>query len=67
MRPNLPLYESDITRFLAELKAQRPHLDASQREGRALLWDRPATDLEQTRRWQEARVPQQAYPYQTKT
>jgi hypothetical protein len=67
MRPNLPLYTSEATRFLEQLKAERPHLEASQREGRALLWDRPPIDLEQTRRWGEARVAQKAYPYQTRT
>ena len=67
MRPNLPLYTSEATQFLEQLKAQRPHLEAAQREGRALLWDRSAIDLEHSRRWRESRVPQQAYPYQTRT
>lgn len=67
MRPNLSLYTSEATQFLEQLKAQRPHLEAAQREGRALLWDRSAVDLEQTQRWCESKVPQQAYPYQTKT
>jgi len=67
MRPNAPLYTSEVTRFLEQLKAERPHLEAAQREGRALLWDRPSIDLDQSQRWKDAGVPQQAYPYQTRT
>ncbi|MFN9772909.1 MAG: DUF3460 family protein [Burkholderiales bacterium] len=60
-------YESDITRFLKKLKHERPHLDAEQQNGRAIWWDKDAIDLEQTRRWREARVPQKSYPYQTES
>jgi hypothetical protein len=65
MRPAIPLYISETTRFLEQLKAQRPHLDAEQKEGRALLWDKPSIELDQARRWSDSRVPQKAYPYQT--
>ena len=58
-------YQSDITRFINELKAKQPELERKQREGRALLWDKPQ-DLEEARRQQAARVRQQAYVYQTK-
>ena len=34
-------YQSDVTRFIETLKAQRPTLEQEQRSGRALLWDRP--------------------------
>jgi hypothetical protein len=57
-------YESDITRFIRELKQRTPDLERRQREGRALLWDKPQ-DLEERARADEARVPQQAYVYQT--
>ena len=30
-------YTSDVTQFIAELKAQKPTLEAEQRAGRALL------------------------------
>jgi hypothetical protein len=60
-------YESEITHFLNILKAERPALEAEQRKGRAIWWDKDPTDLEQSRRWRDARVPQQAYPYQTKS
>lgn len=57
-------YESDFTRFLRELKEKRPDLEQKQREGRAIWWDKEL-DPEQLKRWQESKVPQQAYVYQT--
>lgn len=59
-------YESDITRFLRELKQSKPDLERKQREGRALLWDQQL-DFDELARWQESNVPQQPYVYQTKT
>ena len=59
-------YESDVTQFIGTLKAKKPTLEAEQRAGRALLWDR-ALDREAQADWQDAEVPQQAYVYQTKT
>jgi hypothetical protein len=60
-------YESEFTQFLRQLKTERPHLEAEQRKGRAIWWDKDAIDLDQSRRWGEAKVPMQPYPYQTKT
>jgi hypothetical protein len=57
-------YKSEVTSFIDELKAQKPTLEAEQRAGRALLWDR-ALDRSQLADWREARVPQQPYVYQT--
>ena len=59
-------YKSEVTNFIEELKAKNPSLEAEQRAGRALLWDR-ALDRSQQSDWQDAAVPQQAYVYQTKT
>ena len=59
-------YKSEVTSFIEELKAKKPTLEAEQRAGRALLWDR-ALDRSQQADWQDAAVPQQAYVYQTKT
>jgi len=59
-------YKSDATQFIEQLKANKPTLEAEQRAGRALLWDR-ALDRRSLAEWREARVPQQAYVYQTKT
>ena len=59
-------YKSDVSSFIDELKAKKPTLEAEQRAGRALLWDRALNRTEQAQ-WQEAAVPQQAYVYQTHT
>jgi hypothetical protein len=59
------MYESEITKFLNQLKQDRPQLVEEQRKGRALLWDKPQ-DLDTTERNQESRIPMKAYPYQTK-
>lgn len=59
------MYESEITRFLRELKQARPHLEDEQRKGRAIWWDRPQ-DPEQVARNKASRVRQQAYVYQTR-
>lgn len=58
-------YKSDVTQFIESLKATKPSLEAEQRAGRALLWDR-AIDRDAEADWDEARVPQQPYVYQTK-
>lgn len=69
LSPAMPLfwkpYTSDVTDFLGELKSTNPELEQQQRQGRALLWDRPQ-DREAQARWREARVPQQPYVYQTR-
>lgn len=58
-------YKSDVTRFIDALKESKPSLELEQRQGRALLWDRPI-DRELQGQWGQARVPQQAYVYQVK-
>jgi len=57
-------YESDVTQFISELKASRPTLEAEQRAGRALLWDRTIDRIAEAD-WRDADVPQQPYVYQT--
>ncbi|MDO9094172.1 MAG: DUF3460 family protein [Rubrivivax sp.] len=59
-------YKSDVTNFIEELKAKKPTLEAEQRAGRALLWDK-TLDRSAQADWLEAQVPQQAYVYQTHT
>ena len=59
-------YKSEVSMFIDELKAKKPTLEAEQRAGRALLWDRQL-DRQALAAWGEARVPQQPYVYQTKT
>jgi hypothetical protein len=58
-------YKSDVTQFIDSLKAKDPQLEARQREGRGLLWDKPIDRQAQTE-YRAARVPQQPYVYQTK-
>lgn len=59
-------YTSDVTQFIQTLKQERPTLEQEQRQGRALLWDRDI-DRDQQAQARQARVPQQAYVYQTRT
>jgi hypothetical protein len=59
-------YTSDITQYIDTLKANKPTLEDEQRAGRALLWDR-SLDRRQEAEWRDAKVPQQAYVYQTQT
>jgi len=63
----MPPYESEITHFLKDLKADRPHLETDQKKGRAIWWDKEPVDLEQTRLWKASRVPMKPYPYQSET
>ncbi|MDH3208824.1 MAG: DUF3460 family protein [Burkholderiaceae bacterium] len=57
-------YKSDVTSLIEGLASRRPTLKAEQRQGRALLWDKPV-DREAQANNSEARVPQQPYVYQT--
>jgi hypothetical protein len=56
-------YESDITRFIRELKQKSPELERRQREGRAIWWDKEL-DFDELARWRESAVPQPPYVYQ---
>ena len=60
------MYESDHTKFIAELKAKNPGIEEGQREGRALLWDKAPLTLTEQQKLAESRVRQQAYVYQNK-
>ena len=55
-------YKSDVTGFIEELKAKRPTLEAEQRAGRDLLWDR-AIDREAQADYRAAKVAQKPYVY----
>lgn len=57
-----PDYRSEITEFIEQLKARKPDLEAQQRAGRAIWWDkRVDRDLQQE--WSQAKVQQNAYVY----
>lgn len=55
-------YTSDVTNFIGELKAKKPTLEAEQRAGRALLWDKQL-DRSTQAEFSAAKVPQSPYVY----
>ena len=57
-------YKSDVTSFIEELKAKKPTLEAEQRQGRALLWDK-RIDRDAQADYGDAKVAQQPYVFQT--
>jgi Protein of unknown function (DUF3460) len=59
-----PHYTSDVTDFIETLKRADPQLEERQRQGRALLWDKPF-DAEQRDAAAQAHVSQKPYVYQT--
>jgi hypothetical protein len=59
-----PDYTSEITSFIDGLKAKKPTLEAEQRAGRAIWWDKEQTLTEQAT-YRQARVPQKPYVYST--
>ena len=61
-----PDYHSEATQFIDKLKSARPKLEAQQREGRALLWDKNL-DRNEQQEFKNAKVAQGAYVYQTKS
>ena len=61
-----PDYRSDATQFIDQLKVAKPTLEAEQRKGRALLWDKAPLSLTDEEKAKESRVKQQAYVYQNK-
>ena len=50
-------YTSDVTSFIQTLKDAKPSLEAEQRRGRALLWDKPV-DRQAAADNADSRVPQ---------
>ena len=57
-------YTSEATQFIDQLKADKPTLEAEQRAGRALLWDKNLNRADQAD-FLDAQVPQQPYVYGT--
>ena len=57
-------YKSNVTAFIEELKSKKPTLEAEQRQGRSLLWDKPI-DRDAQAEYRAARVAQLPYVYQT--
>ena len=61
-----PDYNSEVTQFIEQLKAREPDLEARQRAGRALLWDKHV-DREAWGEFRQGEVPQKPYVYQNST
>jgi hypothetical protein len=59
-----PDYKSDATVFIESLKTQNPELEAKQREGRSLLWEK-SIDRQVAQDLRAGRVAQKPYVYQT--
>ena len=59
-----PDYESEITQFITEMRNKKPDLEARQRLGRELLWDK-AVDRAAWSEYRDAAVAQKPYVYQT--
>ncbi|MGB4060869.1 MAG: DUF3460 family protein [Burkholderiaceae bacterium] len=59
-----PHYTSEATDFIESLKAANPALEAAQRQGRNLLWDKQVNRDEQ-KDIRAGQVAQKPYPYQT--
>lgn len=57
-----PDYSSDVTQFIEKLRSDQPDLEAQQRAGRAILWDKHI-DRDLADEWKQARVPAKAYAY----
>ncbi len=63
---NLPMYVSEVTQFLADLKKHNPGIEAEQQKGRAIWWDKTPVSLDERARRDAATLPQMAYVYQIK-
>jgi hypothetical protein len=61
-----PDYNSEISQFIQGLKSARPDLEAQQRAGRAIWWDKHL-DREALSDWREARVPKSPSEYKDVT
>ena len=59
-----PDYRSDTTQFIDQLKAAQPDLEARQRAGRALFWDKNLDRTLQSE-YAQGRVAQKPYVYLT--
>lgn len=60
-----PDYQSEVTQFIDRLKADKPDLEAQQRAGRAIWWDKHV-DRGAWSEFREAEVAQQPYVYGSK-
>jgi len=61
-----PIYRSDTTQFIQQLREANPDLKQQQIDGRALLWDKPV-DRAAWKGFRAGQVQQQPYVYQSKS
>ena len=59
-----PDYKSDTTQFIEQLKKNEPKLEAQQRQGLSLLWNK-IIDRDAWLGYRKAKVAQKPYVYQT--
>ncbi len=59
-----PDYKSDTTQFIEQLKKDEPMLEAQQRQGLSLLWNK-IVDRDAWKGFRSAKVAQKPYVYQT--
>ena len=59
-----PMYQSEATQFLNELKAKDPQIESRQLQGRALLWNK-TVDRGAWSEYRAAQGRQKPYVYQT--
>lgn len=57
-------YTSEATQFIDQLKAAKPTLEAEQRAGRAIWWDKNLS-VEEQAQFADGNVAQQPYVYGT--
>ena len=57
-----PEYVSETQAFIQQLNADKPTMEAEQRSGRGLLWDK-TIDRQNQAEFKAARVPQKPYVY----
>ena len=55
------MYESEITKFIRDLKIARPQLEEEQRKGRAIWWDKKPLDMKELGEQEAAKVPHILY------
>ena len=60
------MYVSEFTKFINGLKDADPTIDASQKRGRAVWWDKKPATAEEREQTAASRVRQSGYVYQTK-
>ena len=59
-------YVSEHTRFIRDLLDKKPQLEAEQRVGRAIWWDKLPSEIKARREMDQSRVPQSGYVYYDK-